>query len=54
VSRTSTPFAATWELVTPLGEQRIDLQHFDHVAVADACRRSGWVVTEADIGRITG
>lgn len=43
-----------WELVTPLGEQRIDLQHFDHEAVADACRRAGWVVTEGGIGRIPG
>lgn len=43
-----------WELVTPRGEQRIDLQHFDHVAVADACRRTGWVVTDAGIGRIRG
>jgi hypothetical protein len=42
----------TWELVTPLGEQRIDLQHFDHAAVADACGRTGWLVTEAGIGRI--
>ena len=37
----------TWELVTPGGEQRMDLQHFDHAAVADACRRTGWTVTEA-------
>jgi hypothetical protein len=43
----------TWELVTPSGEQRIDLQNFDHAAVADACRRTGWAVTEvAKPGRI--
>ena len=44
----------TWELVTPLGEQRIDLQNFDHAAVAEACRRTGWAVTEAKLGRIPG
>jgi hypothetical protein len=45
----------TWELVTPRGEQRIDLQHFDHEAVADACRRTGWAVTvDARPGRVPG
>lgn len=41
----------TWELATPGGEQRIDLRHFDPKAVADACRRTGWIVAELPIGR---
>jgi hypothetical protein len=41
----------TWELATPGREQRIDLQHFDHAAVADACRRTGWTVTETRPGQ---
>jgi hypothetical protein len=41
-----------WELVTPGGEQRIDLQHFDPKQVADACRAAGWIVTEGEIGRV--
>ncbi|HUG00097.1 MAG TPA: hypothetical protein VMM60_18375 [Ilumatobacter sp.] len=41
-----------WELVTPGGEQRIDLQHFDHRAVAEACRQTGWNITEGPLGRV--
>jgi len=40
----------TWELATLDRQQRIDLQHFDHSAVADACRRTGWTVTERSRG----
>lgn len=41
-----------WEVVTPGGDHRIDLQHFNHLAVAEACRRTGWNITEGEVGRV--